>query len=41
MLNPAMLTARTPAVWFFRGSDAGTSAGSGLVVGKRWGDAGR
>lgn len=40
MLNPAMLTARTPVPALSR-VVAGTSAGSGLVVGKRWGDAGR
>ena len=40
MLNPAMLTARTPVTDPF-GVSAGASAGPGLVVGKRWGDAGR
>jgi hypothetical protein len=38
MLNPVMLTARIRLVhlWIGRGS-----AGPELVVGKRWGDAGR
>jgi hypothetical protein len=40
MPNPAMLTARPLTPILSRGG-VGASAGPGLVVGKRWGDAGR
>lgn len=39
MLNPAMLTHRNRSLLF--GGVGGSSWGPGLVVGKRWGDAGR
>jgi hypothetical protein len=41
MPDPAMLTARTPGAGSFEDRLPELARDTGLVVGKRWGDAGR